>query len=106
MMRTRMIAVAFAVFFAGIETATAFTAPSTSIVSRAVVGNNVRLIPKSPYQSRSPLYMTAEVATEGGESGEKLFEGFGKGIVRDFKARIPFLKSDVKDGLNVQVSLV
>jgi hypothetical protein len=50
--------------------------------------------------------MTAEVAAEGGESGEKLFEGFGKGIMRDYKARLPFLGSDIKDGLNPQVSLV
>ena len=33
---------------------------------------------------------------------EKLFEGFGKGVVRDYKMRLPFYKSDIKDGLNIQ----
>ena len=36
------------------------------------------------------------------EDEDKLFESFGKGIARDYKARIPFYLSDIKDGLNVQ----
>jgi len=31
-----------------------------------------------------------------------LFEGLGKGIVRDYKARLPLMKSDITDGLNTQ----
>jgi len=43
--------------------------------------------------------------TNGGAANnkEQLFEGLGKGIIRDYKMRLPFYKSDVKDGLNVQV---
>lgn len=33
---------------------------------------------------------------------EPLFEGIGKGIGRDYKARLPLFASDVKDGLNSQ----
>ena len=32
---------------------------------------------------------------------EKLFESFGVGILRDYKARLPLFKSDIQDGLNV-----
>jgi hypothetical protein len=101
MMRTLRLAAAIAVLLAGSETATAFTAPS--IASRTILGNNVRLMQK-PHPSRSSLYMTADVAAESEGSEEKLFESFGKGILRDYKARLPLLKSDITDGLNVQVS--
>jgi hypothetical protein len=33
---------------------------------------------------------------------EPLFEGFGKGILRDYKARLPYYWSDVKDGVSTQ----
>lgn len=33
----------------------------------------------------------------------QLFEAAGKGILRDYKARLPLLLSDITDGLNVQV---
>ncbi|KAL7580104.1 hypothetical protein ACA910_012865 [Epithemia clementina (nom. ined.)] len=33
---------------------------------------------------------------------DKLFESFGKGIIRDYKARLPLFWSDIADGLNVQ----
>jgi hypothetical protein len=32
-----------------------------------------------------------------------LVEGIAKGVVRDYRMRLPFYKSDIKDGLNVQV---
>ena len=32
----------------------------------------------------------------------KLVEGFGVGIRRDVKARLPFYKSDIKDGVSVK----
>ena len=46
----------------------------------------------------------AATEVEGSDSNdeEKLFESFGKGIVRDYKARMPFFWSDIKDGLNAQ----
>jgi len=36
------------------------------------------------------------------DKDEKLFEGYGKGILRDYKMRLPFYKGDIKDGLNIQ----
>jgi hypothetical protein len=33
---------------------------------------------------------------------EPLFEGVGRGILRDYRKRLPLLKSDITDGLNVQ----
>ena len=49
---------------------------------------------------------TAEDSIGGTSAGkEKLFEGAFKGILRDCKMRFPFYKSDVEDGLNVQVSI-
>jgi hypothetical protein len=105
MIRTQTIAAALAVLCAGIDTANGFTTPSSLIATRAWTGSNVRLVPKSP-ASKSTLYMSAEVAAEpeSEDSDDKLFEGFGKGIKRDFKARLPFFKSDITDGLNAQVS--
>jgi len=53
----------------------------------------------------APLRMSdvaAASSTESGGDKEKLFEGFGVGIARDLKARIPLLKSDITDGFNVQ----
>jgi hypothetical protein len=105
MIRKQTIAAALAVLLAGIDTANGFTIPSSSITTRAWTGSNVRLVPQSP-GSKSTLYMSAEVAAEpeSDDSDDTLFEGFGKGIKRDFKARLPFLKSDITDGLNAQVS--
>ena len=40
--------------------------------------------------------------TENTLDKEPLFERFGRGISRDFKARLPLYASDIKDGLNVQ----
>ena len=36
------------------------------------------------------------------EIPEKIFEGLGKGIRRDYKMRLPLYGSDIRDGLNVQ----
>ena len=44
----------------------------------------------------------AVAAVQDDNNDEKLFEGFGKGVVRDYKMRLPFYKSDIKDGLNIQ----
>jgi hypothetical protein len=50
--------------------------------------------------------MAADVAATPEEPPkEKLLEGLGKGILRDYKARLPLYGSDIKDGLNVQVSI-
>ena len=39
----------------------------------------------------------------GSTEEEPLFEAVGKGIVRDYKARLPLMASDITDGLNTQV---
>lgn len=44
--------------------------------------------------------------TPDGHSSEPLFEGIGRGVVRDYRMRLPFFKSDISDGLNGQVSLL
>jgi hypothetical protein len=37
------------------------------------------------------------------EDRAPLFESFGRGVIRDFRMRLPFYKSDITDGFNVQV---
>ncbi len=54
-----------------------------------------------PKRHRNMLKMS--VAVEG-KGSEPIFEKVGEGIRRDMKARLPFFKSDIQDGLNVQVS--
>jgi hypothetical protein len=62
----------------------------------------------SHYQPFSPseLIMSQDVASETHEAKqepENMFEPFGRGIVRDYKMRLPMSKSDFTDGINVQV---
>jgi len=53
--------------------------------------------------SKVILSSTPTAASETSDAKEDpLFEGIGKGIMRDFKGRLPLYKSDIKDGLNVQ----
>ena len=51
------------------------------------------------------LFSTVDAVVTAPESSkpkDTIFEGFGVGIKRDYKARLPFLKSDVTDGFSVQ----
>lgn len=48
---------------------------------------------------------TAALTPPEEEDLDPLFEGIGKGIVRDYKARLPLYGSDIKDGLNFQVCI-
>jgi hypothetical protein len=62
---------------------------------------------KKVYRATSSLLNVGTIedvvaAVQDDNNEEKLFEGFGKGVVRDYKMRLPFYKSDVKDGLNIQ----
>jgi len=53
--------------------------------------------------TRSKLQMSQSTSVAPSpEENSALFEGFGKGIARDYKARLPLYKSDITDGLNVQ----
>ena len=62
--------------------------------------NNVVKHQQNKQYKRSNLQMSD--ASTG--AAEPLYEKFGKGIGRDWKARFPLYKSDIKDGLNSQVS--
>lgn len=73
--------------------------------SFARVAPTVKLVPSSTSRRRpAPLHLSDVAAAPVGDEGkeEKLFEGFGRGVLRDYKARLPLLKSDIKDGLNIQ----
>jgi len=86
------------------QQALAFQNPS-SLGRSAIAVSNKRIIPSNYRTSKS----TAKFSAASGESAEQnesestpLFESIGKGLIRDTKARLPFLKSDFTDGMNVQ----
>lgn len=54
---------------------------------------------KVPMMSSSSVSATAE---ENSSTSEPLIEPLGKGIIRDYSARLPLYFSDFKDGLNTQ----
>lgn len=99
---------------ATIKRSFAFTSPSFSHVAtyRYQTANPSHLHQKHPrIFSTSPrferirnLSVGATLAEQGSESNKSsaLFEGFGKGILRDYKNRLPLFASDITDGLNVQ----
>ncbi|CAB9527403.1 Electroneutral sodium bicarbonate exchanger 1 [Seminavis robusta] len=65
---------------------------------------------QSPTPSSTRLITTTEATVTAGDwygdaenaNGDRLFEPIGRGIIRDYKARLPLMVSDIKDGLNVQ----
>ena len=99
----------------------AFTIPSSSssLSARTILttGSNVKFVSPQIVSSRgrrskaTEVCLTADVAAgssdddqaSGGDTEEPLFESLGKGEIRDYKARLPYLKSDIADGINVQV---
>jgi hypothetical protein len=93
-----------------VEPAHSFTAPLSSVSSRVFTftpAGNAKYFSPATINGRSTLSMTAGVAvaaTPKEPPKEKLLEGLGRGILRDYKARLPLYGSDIKDGLNVQVS--
>jgi hypothetical protein len=90
-----------------VDPAHSFTAPLSSVSSRVFTpASNVKYFSPAASYGRSTLSMAADVAATPEEPPkEKLLEGLGKGILRDYKARLPLYGSDIKDGLNVQVSI-
>jgi hypothetical protein len=48
------------------------------------------------------MRMTTNDTVSLNDEKEALFEGIGKGIVRDYKGRLPLYVSDIMDGLNMQ----
>jgi len=85
-----------------IDNARAFSTPAQiSLGHRALVSNPMNVQMKS---NSGSLKMTT-AATKGdasSQSDDPMFEGLGKGISKDFSARLPFYKSDITDGLNSQ----
>ena len=83
--------------------AAAFTTP-TSTFSRALVAHSIRR--HKAFSTKTRLLMSDAVAvppeSEPDIEKEPLFEGVGRGILRDYRKRLPLLKSDITDGLNVQ----
>jgi hypothetical protein len=94
-----------------VDPAHSFTAPLSSVSSRVFTpAGNAKYLSPATSNGRSTLSMAADVATNVAAAHEeppkeKIFEGLGKGILRDYKARLPMYGSDIKDGLNVQVSI-
>lgn len=89
----------------------AFTAPSSSSFSvtpshaatsvRTVGGASAPFAPSKRRRTATTTSVAASVAAADAED-VPILEKFGRGIKRDFKARIPLYGSDVKDGLNAQ----
>ena len=83
--------------------AAAFTTP-TATFSRALVAHSIRR--HKAFSTKTRLLMSDAVAvppeSEPDIEKEPLFEGVGRGILRDYRKRLPLLKSDITDGLNVQ----
>lgn len=81
-------------------TTTSHFATTRSIDSKVVKG-----FPKYHHASNvfvKPMSMTTNDAASLNDEKEALFEGIGKGIVRDYKGRLPLYVSDIMDGLNMQ----
>ena len=111
-------------FAAIIQTSRSFTVPcsqaKTSYIglapSRTVPVNYAPSSPSRLYpllipnmlnpkpRRNSSVSQTLSSTTESAK--EPLFEGLGKGVLRDYKARLPLFWSDIKDGLNIQVRTV
>ena len=93
----------------GLESAVAFTSPASTLNRALTASHHVKLaFPAANFKSRrSTLSMSDVAATETTESSEDdpLFEPLGTGIKRDYSERLPLYKSDITDGLNVQVRL-
>jgi hypothetical protein len=95
--------------------ADAFSTPSGSVYFRQApsvhrLGSRSDNSDIKKYSTAWSLYMSSEATPtavpapeESSTGSEPLFEGFGKGVLRDYKSRLPLYKSDLKDGFNVQV---
>jgi len=88
--------------------AAAFSTPSqlsVRVAPRAISrSSGIHFAPTKPSSGVSLRMSSATAALTPPEEEDldPLFEGIGKGIVRDYKARLPLYGSDIKDGLNFQ----
>ena len=89
-----------------IPAAHAFTSSLSTVAMRSLATTRG---PKQHGSIRMNADMAAPTAVFDNDNddktnGSRLFEGFGVGIKRDYTRRLPLYKSDITDGLNVQVS--
>jgi hypothetical protein len=113
MKTTTSLITAAAVLICSVEVSLAFHVPSH--VHSLSGGAAVRIAPRRQpqyhhgrYSSSLSMSTTVDATAvvppppDGGESGGPLLEGLGVGIKRDYKSRLPFFGSDIKDGMNAQ----
>ena len=90
------------------DTTTSVTANllGSTISSSDVIGSAHKTWYGTPEDTRNDLMNSTSTSTRSSDTAfigdETLFEGFGKGILRDYKMRLPFFKDDIKDGLSSQ----
>lgn len=100
MKRLSSMAALAVVALASLDLVAAFLSPTSSL-SRVITANQVSF-PKVHFKSsRTTLFMSEVVADS--KDNDPLFEPCGVGIKRDYSKRLPLYKSDITDGLNVQV---
>ena len=82
-----------------------------SATTRAVTSSQLSLIHSGRSLNKGKINSSPSTSTQlyssttsssSSSNSEPLIEPIGKGIARDYKARLPLYKSDITDGLNVQ----
>lgn len=94
------------VVLASLNLAAAFSTPAGSL-SRAMTANQASLAKVHFKSSPTTLFMSEVVADskEDSKDLDPLFEPIFVGIKRDYSKRLPLYKSDITDGLNLQVRI-
>ena len=87
----------------------AFSIPSSATTARAVMSSQLSLIHSGRTLNKGKINSSPSTSTKlysstsaSSSNSEPLIEPIGKGIARDYKARLPLYKSDITDGLNFQ----
>ena len=100
MMKTRKLKLL--VLFSAFAVLTTAFAPSTRLAHPGLrLYETVGTSKQRLHPNAQPSTDKQEITKEGTQS-TPIFESFGKGISRDFWARLPHYPSDIKDGLNAQ----
>ena len=68
-----------------------------------ILNSRVVSLDKFHFPQHDPMHRSKKQGLHMSSMAEPMFEKFGKGVTKDYKARLPLLKSDVLDGLNTQV---
>lgn len=69
-----------------------------------ITGLNSRVVTPIQFQfaQHDPMYRSKKQVLHMSSAAEPMFESLGKGVAKDYKKRLPLLKSDITDGLNTQ----